>query len=357
MGRHLRRPTMLHFAITYPFSLVKSVSIYLNNTKLTPNTIYQVYGHYFATRFGSGKEATKIHLQRLQGLTGETANHHDSKNADAKGWTIRKAWTEGSKEIKFLTQIPADFFRTCSNFLPPLQDLRLEFKLNDPAFALTSTNEFKFAITDMSLYMRQVTVDSSTSMEIFKRQAVKPLQLNFTTLEAQSFSIPANQQVEYIRGIFPHSMPQQVFMVLIETDRINGVRAKDPFKFENANVEKVIFRQSGSPVMIESINTDFGEKDVSEAYYFLCQAFDVGYNSRDINLTFDEFISGSTIWSFTLSPDMDGNSGVGLIQKPGNFEVDIYFKNDAGNVALTALFLGKIGKTVEIGAENKTTLV
>ena len=146
-------------------------------------------------------------------------------------------------------------------------------------------------------------------------------------------------------------------MVLVETDRLNGVRTKDPFKFENGDVEKVILRHGGSPVMIESINTDFENKNVSEAYYFLCQAFDVGHNGRDINLTYEAFINGCTMWAFTLSPDMDGNSGASLIQKPGNFEVDIYFKNGSENPALTALFIGKIGKTVEIGAENKTSLI
>ena len=345
------------FCDNVPYSVFKSVLVYLNNTKVTTNTIYQTYCHYFTSRFGTGKEATKIHLQRLQGLTGETAGKHDSKNDDAKGWTLRKGWTASSQEIQFLAPIPSDFFRTCNNFLPPLQDLKFEFKLNDAEFALISTNEYKFVMTEMSLHMRQVPVASSTSMAIFKQQAVKPLKLNFTTLEAQSFSIPANQQVEYIRGIFPHSMPQQVFMVLVQTDRINGVRTKDPFKFENASVEKVIFRQNGSPVMIESIKTNFDNKDAVEAYYFLCQAFDIGYNGRDNNLTYEEFINGGTIWAFTLAPDMDGNSGVGLIQKPGNFEVDIYFKNGVKNTALTALFLGKIGKTVEIGNENKTTLL
>ena len=34
-------------------------------------------------------------------------------------------------------------------------------------------------------------------------------------------------------------MPHQIFLVLIETDRVNGAFAKEPFKFENAKVEKV----------------------------------------------------------------------------------------------------------------------
>ena len=356
-GQNLVAADEVAFCDNVPFSVFKSVLVFLNNAKVTPTAIYQTHCNYFTTRFGTGKSATKIHLQRLQGLTGEAAGKNDSKNAEATGWTLRKGWTSESKEIQFLTQIPSDFCRTCNSFLPPLQDLRFEFKLNDPEFALVSTDAYKFQITDMSLYMRQVPVDTSTSMAVFKQQVVHPLKLNFTTLEAQSFSIPARKQVEFIRGIFPYSMPQQVYMVLVETDRLNGVRTKDPFKFENGDVEKVILRHGGSPVMIESINTDFENKNVSEAYYFLCQAFDVGHNGRDINLTYEAFINGCTMWAFTLSPDMDGNSGAGLIQKPGNFEVDIYFKNGSENPALTALFMGKIGKTVEIGAENKTTLI
>ena len=356
-GQNLVAVDEVAFCDNVPFSVFKSVMVYLNNTRVTPSTIYQTHCNYFATRFGTGKAATKIHLNRLQGLTGEASGKNDAKSDEATGWTERKGWTSLSKEIQFLTQIPSDIFRTCNNFLPPLQDMRLEFKLNDPDFALVTGGDYKFQVTDMSLYMRHVPVDTSTSMAVFKQQTVHPLKLNFTALEAQSFSIPARKQVEFIRGIFPHSLPHQVFMMLVETDRLNGSKAKDPFKFENADVEKVILRHAGSPVMIEAINTDFGNKEASEAYYFLCQAFDVGHNGRDNNLTYDAFINGSTMWAFTLAPDMDGNSGAGLIQKPGNFEVDIYFKNGSTNPALTALFMGKIGKTVEIGAENKTTLI
>ena len=347
------------FADNTPFSVFKSVVVYLNSTKITPSTVYQTYANYFATRFGNGKAATKIHLKHLQGITGEAPGQNDAKAATATGWTIRKAWTAQSKEVCFITQIPDDFFRSCSKFLPPLQDLKLEFKLNDPAFALVGAGEeYTFKITNFEIFTRQIDVAASTTMSIFKQQAVKPLKLNFTNLTIQSFTIPARKQTEFIRGIFPHETPHQIFLILVETDRINGVLAKDPFKFEHAMIDKVILRQNGLPVMTEAINTNFAaDGDAKEAYFFLCQAFDVGFNSRDVNLTYEEFRNGSTIFSWTISPDMDANNGVGIIQKPGNFEADIYVTNGhVNNPALTAIFLGKFCKTVEIGRDNRTVL-
>ena len=56
------------------------------NERLGYNSIYNIYKFtkgntkaYFVTRFGSAKDATKIHVQALQGLTGEVAGKHDSK--------------------------------------------------------------------------------------------------------------------------------------------------------------------------------------------------------------------------------------------------------------------------------------
>ena len=38
--------------------------------------------------------------------------------------------------------------------------------------------------------------------------------------------------------------------------------------------------------MVESHNTDFDNEDATkEAYFHVCQAFDVGFNSCDVNLT------------------------------------------------------------------------
>ena len=339
-------------------TLFKSVSVYLNGVEITSLNVYQVIENYFVTRFGSAKDATKIHVQALQGLTGEVAGKHDSKNNDATGWTIRKAWTAQSKEATFVGKIPSDFFRSCSQFLPPLKDLKLEFKLQNPEFVLTGTDNFKYEMTSFELFTRQVSVAAKTIMKLFRHQAVRPLLMNFTSVELQSFTMPAGKQVEFVLGIFPHEMPHQIFLVLIETDRVNGVFAKDPFKFENAKVEKVILRQNGLPVMMESHNTNFDNDDAKEVYYYVYQAFDVGFNSRNVNLTYEQFLKGSTIWAWTLSPDTDTNNNVALLQKPTNFEADIYVKNGyTQNADLTALYIRKFAKTVLIGADNKVSLM
>ena len=58
-------------------TLFKSVSVYLNGIKITSLNVYQTIENYFVTRFGVAKDATKIHVQALQGLTGEAADKHD----------------------------------------------------------------------------------------------------------------------------------------------------------------------------------------------------------------------------------------------------------------------------------------
>ncbi len=179
-------------------TLFKSVSVYLNSVKITESNVYLAVENYFITRFGIGKTATKMRMSTLQGLTGEMANKNDSKNDEATGWTTRKAWTSESKEACFMGQVPSDFFRSCSQCLPPLQDLKLEFKLHDDAFALTGTGDYKYELTSFELFTCQISVASQKTMTIFKEQAVTPLIMNFTNIEIQSFMIPAGKQVEFI---------------------------------------------------------------------------------------------------------------------------------------------------------------
>ena len=81
---------------------------------------------------------------------------------------------------------------------------------------------------------------------------MRQLLMNFTSVELQSFTMPAGKQVEFVRGMFPHEMSYQIFLVIIETNRLNRVFAKDPFKFENAKVEKVVLQQNGLPIMVKS---------------------------------------------------------------------------------------------------------
>ena len=47
--------------------------------------------------------------------------------------------------------------------------------------------------------------------------------------------------------------------------------------------------------MVESHNTNFDNDDSKEVYYHVCQAFNVEFNSRNVNLTYEQFLKGSTI--------------------------------------------------------------
>ena len=58
-------------------TLFKSVSVYLNGVKITRLNVYQAIENHFVIRFGVAKDATNIHVQALQGLTGEVADKHD----------------------------------------------------------------------------------------------------------------------------------------------------------------------------------------------------------------------------------------------------------------------------------------
>ena len=110
--------------------------------------------------------------------------------------------------------------------------------------------------------------------------------------------------------------------------------------------------------MLESHNTNFDNDDAKELYFNVCQSFNVGFNSRNINITYEQFLDGSTMWAWTLSSDRDANNNVALLQKPANFEADIYVKNGyTDNADLTALFIGKFVKSVLIGADNKVSFM
>jgi hypothetical protein len=342
-------------------SLFKSVIVYLNGTSVTPSTIYQAYANYFAARFGTPKEAAKVHLSAIQGLTSEAAGKNDSHSAEAVGWTSRKAFAKESKTVHFRAAIPSDFFRTSAAFLPPRQKLELEFKLNSAAFLLNAAAAtFKYKLEQISVHCRKVSVASYRVMAINKEQAHKSLKMNFTSLETQTHTIAASKQVEHISGLFPRHTPNQIFLMLIETDRINGVMTKDPFKFENGMVEKVVLLQNGRPLMVESQKSIFTEgvtQDAVEPYWFFIQSLNVGHNGANANLTMEQFINGATIWSWVLSPDMDANNGLRLPPRPGNFEVDIYVKNGhTTNPGLTALFIGKGTRTVEIDELNAVSI-
>ena len=56
--------------------------------------------------------------------------------------------------------------------------------------------------------------------------------MNFTSVELQSFTMPAGKQVEFVRGIFPHELHHQIFLVLIETAEKMGFLQRIPLNLK-----------------------------------------------------------------------------------------------------------------------------
>ena len=53
-GQNLVAADEVAFCDNVPFSVFKSVLVFLNNAKVTPTAIYQTHCNYFTTRFGTG---------------------------------------------------------------------------------------------------------------------------------------------------------------------------------------------------------------------------------------------------------------------------------------------------------------
>jgi hypothetical protein len=337
-------------------SLFKSVTLYMNTERITESNVYQVYENYFTTRYGLSKNAMQTHVKHLMGLTTELAGKSDTFTNAATGWYERKGWIAGSKVVKFVAPIPCDFFKSCAQYIPPGQTIRVEFKLNDSDFVLTGEGNCKYKLINIELDMLHIEVAPSKTMAIYQQQKLGPIQLHFSNIQVQSHTIPAKAPIANLRGLFRDKNPSQIFMLLVETDRINGLMGKDPYKFEHANVAKVVLRRNGLAVGNVEHLTDFEGGDAKVLYDRVIEAFQVGYNGTDNNLSYAQFLNGSTMWAWTLAPDNDAKSEVSMAKIKGDFDVDIEVKQGKANTNpnLTALFLAKFGATVYIDERNQT---
>ena len=336
-------------------SIFEKVVIFLNGKKITDGNALQAYKNYFVARFGVSKSARNIHLKALQGLTGEAAGKHNTRNADATGWTQRKAWTAKSTTLALQGPIPSDFFMSCEKYLPPTVEMRLEFKLCDSDFATNTTSPLtvKFRVNKFDLMMRSVEIAATRKQEIFNQLRQTPWTFNYTSMDIQTHSIAAGMKRINIRNIFASQLPKQVYVMFAETGSVSGDPNADPFDFKHANIEKMVLRKNNVPLMVEEVASDFSTpQGAKEVYNWFLQALDVGFNSRDVGVTLEQFCAGCTVWAWTLCPDMDANSGLRIPFQPGDLQLDIHVNQVRNNPALTVIILGKFGSMVKIDEQG-----
>lgn len=237
---------------------------------------------------------------------------------------IRSQRISKSRELLLIGPLSSDF---ASQPRLILNNVTIGLKLwqNNSDFALLSgadKTKFKIQITDARLNLCHVTLTPELTLAINDSLKMSPCQYPFDKSIVKSYTLVKGIQTVTLNDIFTQKCPDKIYICMVETDAFVGNVKQNPFYFQHMNLSELGFFINNRSLPGAPVKMSFGDSayqsDFIEMYQNLLEMH------KNINITYEEFYRGYTIFVFDLSttktPGMVSNVMMGQTKLEMRFD-------------------------------------
>jgi hypothetical protein len=276
--------------------LMQNVEVRVNDYPLPGSSYSDVNIKDYVGKVMTYEENVKNTQLQAQMFYPDTAGQHNSLvEAANAGFKIRKALTAESKVFDFIAPISSDFLQS-NNHLGPTNKLGIKiYRASDQQLIMSKADSgyrIKIKVLDI-LYSRILTSIPRPMREV---HLITHTELMRFPMATATTNIILNVQ----QG---GKLPRQVIVFFVITNGLNGDYVDNMTKFEHLNISEIQLKVNGRPTPPGGLTPDFTNKLVSREYASLFQNTGCYRMNKGNLITKDQFIGGTTLFPFDLSPD------------------------------------------------------
>ena len=140
----------------------------------------------------------------------------------------------------------------------------------------------------------------------------------------ESVQYPALSLVCNQVNLFLGQLPKQLVIAFVDNESFRGAYDKNPFNFQNFNVNFIALYVDGVQVPSKPLHPDYANGLWVREYMQLVQTSGKAMKDQDILISRTKFGHGYTLYAFDLTPDHGSSKHYSLI-KTGNLRAEICF--------------------------------
>jgi hypothetical protein len=222
------------------------------------------------------------------------------------------------------------------------QDYSLSFKLNDPKLVLHANTAdktaYKINVEKMWLYLRQVNVAPSVMLGhaqgLQRQNMIVPYNAHKIFTKMIGTGVLTDVSINFLEGIYP----KLVIVGLVDHAAYSGAYHLCPFNFQHFNVSEVSLTSNGQSIPSTPYKPHYGEKLIAREYFNMFQQLSQrGMFCDDNALSMDDWMNGSTLYTFNLAPDL-AICGHAQAVRYTNININLTFREETKkNIQLIAL--------------------
>ena len=294
-------------------SLFNTCSVAINNAPLPPVTDYS----YVAT-LASYLGTSNLNRTALWGsLSGWSSPPVRESKVDVHAMPFFYSQIEeaaGSKLITLYGRITSDFLMSLAQYLPPNIKLDIVLTRARDSFALATDipADYKIHLESASLFTKRVRL-TAEALAQFQLAANTGISLNYNRITTTVQPIAEKTLVFRYNNVFASGpLPSHIYVCLVKQRSYYGSLGRLSNYLETANVRQVRMLLNSADILPEPLRCEYVYKDGESVdaeksnaltpYMSLCAVLgNLGKPRRPLTLSYNEFLSGGTIYCCKLS--------------------------------------------------------
>jgi hypothetical protein len=255
-------------------------------------------------------------------------------------------------------RVHGDVFNVPRSLLPGVQ-LQIKFTKSKKDFYIVSAKAdtgavFKFL--DATLHARQVKPSSTTQLAHAKALEKVNAWYDMTRVALKTFTFGAGSKSVSINNAVRGILPKRLLFKMLRNTDSTGSMDTNPYIFRHFGLNHFVMYVNGRQLPSEglSLNTA-SEKTCTMAYQTLFNGLGIHNGNKGIQITPTQFIKGSFMLVFDLTPDGCASDGHTSLPDNGNIRIELKF-DEALAEAVTILLYQEFDASIQIDRLRNVTV-
>lgn len=356
-GTKLTESTVVAPVNNWLHSLFSQLDIYLNQKLVSPPNNTYAYRAYMETLLNYAPAAKESHL--TCGLWyQDTAGKMDSADEKNEGFVKRRELACESKEIEMIGHLHGDIFNQ-EKFLINGVEMSVKLVRSRESFNLmasTADLKFKVCITDATLIIRRARINPAVLLAHQKVLASTTAKYPITRAEVKVLTIPSGIQGKTLDNIFLGQVPKRCIIGFVNNAAFNGGLTKNPFNFENYNINTFCLYIDGQQIPSKALQPSFDNNIYTAAYHTLFSGTGIHFLNEGNGISREQYAKGYCMLAFDLTADLSSNSNThwNLI-KHGSVRLEVRFESTLTQT-INCIIYAEFDNVIEIDKNRNVTV-
>ena len=281
-------------------NLWSNIKCELNDTELSSSSFTYPYRAYLTNLLNYSKQTAEGHLAS-QFWIRDQAGALNSTTSES--FIKRKDKVENSKVIELYGRPLLDIAEQPLLILPGVS-LKLTLTSSKDAFCLRGTAA-KVHLTHVSLFVRKVKVNPSIHAAHLSQLNKSNAKYRINRKVVKVFTVPQGSQSISKDNIFLGQLPKKLTVGFVSSKSFHGDFSVSPFDFKNYQLNNLSLRVGGRSIPAKPLEPNFDEDCYFRSYLQTLAAQGVDAADHTIDLSYEDFKSGFTLFVFDLTPDQE----------------------------------------------------